>query len=112
MLVDYFGDERPESGCLGGKEDAKDGGDVPPAQALTIDKCSKKVTYKFLVGTTAGTTNMMRREKWPRQETMASCRPSQFVNHGTITKTARVCCWGWVNIFVDWEIYLCQAIYI
>ena len=34
MLVDYFGDERPESGCLGGEEDAEDGGDVPPAQAF------------------------------------------------------------------------------
>ena len=34
MLVDYFGDERPESGCLGGEEDAKDGGDVPTAQAF------------------------------------------------------------------------------
>ena len=94
MFADYFGDERPESGCLGGEEDAKDGGDVPPAQAFTIEKCSKNVTYKFLVGTTTGTTNMTRREKWPRQETTASCRPSQFVNHGTITKTARVCCWG------------------
>ena len=50
MLADYFGDERPESGCLGGEEDAKDGGDVPPAQAFTIEKRSKKCNLQVSGG--------------------------------------------------------------
>ena len=34
-------------------------------------------SHQFLLGTTAGTMNITRREKCPRQETSASCKPRQ-----------------------------------